>query len=138
MLYKEFYSELGKLLYAVSDIDGAISKAEKSKLQDIVRNELVAAESHVDAFGTNTAFYSEMEFDYLDEEIGDAEAAFESFISFVEEHHTAFDERMKKTSLHVMKELADAYYRTNKKEKELIKKATAMLNKIEVKKTSAK
>jgi len=136
MLYKEFYSELGKLLYAVSDIDKVISKVEKNKLQDIIKNELVPAESHVDYFGTNSAFYSEIEFEFLDEEIADAEAAFESFIAFVEDHHTAFNERMKKVSLHVMKELAGAYYGTNKKEKKLIREATKMLNKIEVKKSS--
>jgi uncharacterized tellurite resistance protein B-like protein len=135
MLYKEFYSELGKLLYAVSDIDGTVSAVEKKKLQKIVKEELVPAESHVDDFGTNVGFYSEMEFDFQDEEISDAETAFESFISFVEDHHTAFDERMKKVSLHIMKELADVYYGTNKKEKELIKKATKLLNKIEVKRT---
>lgn len=138
MLYKEFYSELGKLLYAVSDIDGAISEAEKKKLQDVVKNELVPAESHIDDFGTNAGFYSEMEFDFLDEEIGDAEAAFESFIDFVEEHHTAFDERMRKVSLHLMKELAQAYYGTNKKEKELIQKAKKILNEIDVKKSTKK
>jgi uncharacterized tellurite resistance protein B-like protein len=138
MLYKEFYSELGKLLYAVSDIDGTISAAEKSKLQDIVKKELVPAESHVDDFGTNAAFYSEIEFDFMDEEISDAESAFESFISFVEDHHTAFDEQMKKISLRIMKELANAYYGTNKKEKELIQKATKLLNKIDVKKSSHK
>jgi uncharacterized tellurite resistance protein B-like protein len=138
MLYKEFYSELGKLLYAVSDIDGEISKTEKQKLHDIVKEELVPKESHVDVYGTNSAFYSEIEFDFLDEEISDARAAFESFISFVEDHHSAFDQNMKKTSLRIMKELADVYYGTNKKEKELIQKATGMLNKIEVKKSKDK
>jgi uncharacterized tellurite resistance protein B-like protein len=136
MHYKEFYSELGKLLYAVSDIDGTLSKAEKNKLQEIVKKELVPAETHVDDFGTNTAFYSEIEFDFMDEEIGDAVTAFESFIDFVEDHHTAFDAQTKKASLHVMKELADAYYGTNKKEKELIQKATKLLNKIEIRKSS--
>lgn len=138
MTYKDFYSELGKLLYAISDIDGTISKEEKKKLQEIIKNELVAEESHTDAFGTNAAFYSEIEFEFLDENIADAAAAFESFIDFVEYHHTAFDERMKKTSLHVMKELANVYYGTNKKEKQLIQKAVKMLNKIDIKKSPNK
>jgi uncharacterized tellurite resistance protein B-like protein len=135
MLYKEFYSELGKLLYAISDIDGVISKTEKKKLQEIVKEELVPVESHVDGFGTNAGFYSEIEFDFLDEEIADAESAFESFVSFVEEHHTAFDERMKKVSLRLMKELAASYYGTNKKEKKLIQKAVKLLGNIETKKS---
>lgn len=28
MIYKELYSEIGKLLYAVADVDGIISKGE--------------------------------------------------------------------------------------------------------------
>jgi uncharacterized tellurite resistance protein B-like protein len=133
MLYKEFYSELGKLLYAVSDIDGTISEAERNKLQEIVKKELAPLEVHVDKNGTNTAFYSEIEFDFLDEQAADAEAAFESFMNFVEDHHTAFDEKMIKASLRLMKELAAAYYGTNKKEKELIQRATKLLKRIEVK-----
>jgi len=133
MEYKDFYAELGKLLYAVADIDGVITQKEKTALQNIVKDELVPAERHMDEFNSDTAFYAEIEFDFLDEEIGDAEAAFNSFIDFIEEHHTAFDARMKKISLHITKELAEAYRGTNKKEKALIEKLKAKLNKIEIK-----
>lgn len=132
MKYKDFYAELGKLLYAVADIDGVITQKEKKALYNIVKNELVPAEKHTDEFNTDIAYYTEMEFDFLDEEIGDAEAAFNSFIDFVEEHHSAFDEQMKNISLHVAKELAEAYHQTNKKEKVLLKKLEEQLNKIEI------
>jgi len=135
MEYKDFYAELGKLLYAVADIDGVITQKEKKALQDIVKKELVPVEMHTDEVGTDAAYYTEIEFDFLDEEIGDTEAAFNSFIDFVEEHHTAFDERMKKVSLHVAKELANAYHGTNKKEKKLINELRKKLNRIEVKKS---
>lgn len=138
MKYKDFYSELGKLLYAVADIDHVITQKEKKALYDIVKNELVPSERHTDQFNTDVAFYTEMEFDFLDESIGDTEAAFNSFIDFVEDHHTAFDERMKKISLHVAKELAQAYHGTNKKEKVLIDKLKEKLNKIEIKKAKKK
>jgi hypothetical protein len=131
-MYKEFYSEFGKLLYSVVDIDGVINKKEKQTLRDIVKNELVPTEKHTDAFGTNAAYYSEMEFDFLDEEICDAEAAFESFIDFVEDHHTAFDESMKKVCLHLVKRLSAAYRGTNKKEKLLIEKLRKKHERIDV------
>src|ERR1035437_11182558 len=131
MLYKYFYSELGKLLYAVADIDGVITQAEKKALHEIVKEELVPAEKHKDEFGTDAAYYAEIEFEFLDEEIGDAEAAFNSFIDFVEEHHTAFDENMIKVCLHVAKEIANAYHKTNKKEKALIKKLKEKIEKID-------
>jgi|ERR1017187_7686923 uncharacterized tellurite resistance protein B-like protein len=122
MLYKDFYSELGKLLYAVADIDGAITQSEKKVLHEIVRKELVPSEKHKDEFGTDAAYYAEIEFEYLEEEIGDADAAFNSFIDFVEEHHTAFSEKMRKVCIHVAKEIANAYHKTNKKEKLIIKR----------------
>jgi|ERR1019366_4563009 hypothetical protein len=132
MLYREFYSEIGKLLYAVADIDGVITQQEKKKLQDIVKNELVPIEHHTDAVGTDAAYYTEIEFDFLDEQIADAETAFESFIDFIEEHHTAFDEKMKKVCLHIAKELAAAYRGTNKKETLLLKKLKQKLETIEI------
>ena len=129
MRYNEFYSEIGKLLYAVADIDGAITKREKKALQEIIRNELVPAEKHTDAYGTDAAYYAEMEFDFLDEQTADSETAFNSFIDFIEEHHTALDERMKKVCLHIADELASAYKRKNKKENALIQKLKDRLKK---------
>jgi len=134
MLYKNLYAEIGKLLYAAADIDHVISKQEKEVLQNIVTKELLPYEKQVDSYNTNLAYYSEFEFDFLDEEIADTEAAFNSFIDFVEEHHTAFDKNMKKVCIHIVKELSAAYYGTNKKEKELIKKLVTRLEKIELKK----
>lgn len=132
MLYKEFYSELGKLLYAVADVDKVITQQEKTELQKIVRNELVPVEKHIDEFGTDAAYYSEMEFDITDDQILDSESAFNSFIDFVTEHHTAFDERMKKVSIHVVEEIATSYRGKNKKEKAIIKKLKNQLAKIEI------
>lgn len=129
MLYKEFYSELGKLLYAIADIDGLITLKEKKVLLEIVKKELVPSEYHKDEFGTDAAYYSEIEFDFMDERILDSEAAFESFIDFIEEHHSAFDEKMKKACLHVVNKLAAAYHGINKKEQTLIKK---LKNKLEL------
>ncbi len=122
MIYTEFYSELGKLLYAVADQDGIISQKEKKKLQDLIKNELVPTENHQDQFGTNAAYFSEIEFDFLEEEMVDTEAAFNSFNNFVEDHHTAFSENMKKICLQLAREIAEAYHGTNKKEQALVDK----------------
>src|SRR5690606_13704785 len=79
MLYRQFYSELGKLLYAVADVDGMISQKEKKALQELVRKELVPVEKHTDKFGTDVAFYAEIEFDFLEDSMVEPEEAFESF-----------------------------------------------------------
>lgn len=133
MVYEKFYSELGKLLYAIADIDHVITPEEKKVLQDIVKKELVPTEQHTDQFGTDAAYYTEIEFDFLDEEIIDSEAAFESFIDFIDEHHTGFDKNLKKVSLHITRELANAYRGTNKKEKKLIDGLKEKLEKMNLK-----
>lgn len=138
MNHKEFYSELGKLLYAVIDNDGVVSKSEKERLKTIVKKQLVPLEHHVDAYGTNIAFYSEMEFDVLEDTLPDIEATFNSFMDFVEEHQTEFDDTMKKVSLIIVKELSNVYLGTNKLERRLIDQLTKRLNKIKIKKRTQK
>lgn len=133
MIYQKFYSELGKLLYAIADVDGVITPQEKKTLQNIVKKELVPDEQHVDAFGTDAAYYTEIEFDFLDEQIVDSEAAFESFINFIELHHTSFDVNLKKVCLHIAKEIAKAYHGTNKKEKIMIEELKQKLEQMNLK-----
>ncbi len=99
MRYKDFYAELGKLLYAVAGIDKTVSETEKKRLQNIIKEELAPKEVHTDAFGSDTAYYDEMEFEFLDDQIAEPEAAFESFIEFMDEHHTVFDTKLKKRCL---------------------------------------
>jgi hypothetical protein len=131
MNYRNFYSELGKLLYAAADIDGIIAKEEKLRLLDIVKKELLPAEKKKDSFGTNDAFYTEIEFEFLDEQIADPVAAFESFVNFVEEHKTAFNEAQLKTCIRITKEVAKAYHGTNKKEEHLINELSRSLRAIQ-------
>ena len=138
MNHKEFYSELGKLLYAVIDNDGVVSKSEKDRLKTIVKKQLVPLEHHVDAYGTNIAFYSEMEFDVLEDELPDIESTFNSFMDFVDEHQTEFDDTMKKVTLIIVKELSNVYLGTNKLERRLIDQLTKKLNKIKIKKRTQK
>jgi hypothetical protein len=131
MKYRNFYSELGKLLYAAADIDGVITKEEKLRLLDIVKRELLPAEKKKDNFGTNDAFYTEIEFEFLDEQIADPVAAFESFVNFVEDHKTALTEPQLKACMHVTREVAKAYHGTNKKEEHLINELSKSLRAIQ-------
>ena len=127
MHYRQYYSELAKLLYAVANIDGKISKKEKDELRTVVRNELVPAEKHIDNFGTDAAYYAEIEFDILEDTVADPQAAFESFTNYIETHHSAIDGRMRELSLRAAKRIAQTYHKTSNKEKVLIKKLEAKL-----------
>lgn len=118
--YKRFYSELGKLLYAVANVDKAITPEEKDALHKMVRTELVPAEKNTDEFGTDAAHYTEIEFEFLDEEIIDSETALQSFIDYIEDHQKLIDKPMRDTCLRLAEKLASAYKGTNKKEQELL------------------
>ena len=120
MRYKNFYSELGKLLYAVAKADGKISPKEAQEIHKAVAEELVPQEPHTDEFGTDAAHFTEIEFEIMDETMADPETAFDSFITYVEEHHTAFDERLKRITLEVAQRVADSYRGVNRKEAEIL------------------
>jgi hypothetical protein len=118
--HKRFYAELGKLLYAVCDVDKVISPEEKKELQKIVREELVPHEKHTDQFGTSAAHYAEIEFDFLDEQIIDSQTALQSFLDYIEDHRRLLDERMRKTCIVLAQRLADVYSGRSKKEQQLL------------------
>lgn len=120
MLFKQFYSELGKLLYAIADVDGMISKKEKSTILDLVKKELVPNEINKDEFGTDAAYYTEIEFEFLEDTIPEPQAAFESFVNFIENHKTAINKRMIEATRKVALHLADVHYSTSKKENKLL------------------
>lgn len=122
MQYQRFYSELAKMLYAVACVKGKIAPKEREELLAIVKEELVPMEKHTDLYGTDAAFYTAIEFDILEETMQDPEEAFESFLKYVQSHHTAVDNRLRETCLKVAHRIAEAWHKTNKHERELLKR----------------
>ncbi len=130
MQYQDFYSELGKLLYAVAKVDGVITKEERNALMEIVQKELAPLEGSTDEFGTDAAYITKFEFDVLEEQMVAPQDAFNDFIDFVEDHHKAFKPAVKQVCIRVTEELAAAYHGTNKKEHALIDKLKKRLAEI--------
>ena len=122
MIYKNFYSEVGKLLYALAKVDGSIPQEEIKAIHQLVLKDLVPLENSTDEFGTDSAFYVEMEFDYLNENYYDPDVAFNSFISYVEDHYSAFDEYLKSAILNVAETLFISFHETNIKDHNYILK----------------
>tara|TARA_B100000780_G_scaffold274575_1_gene239799 strand:+ start:160 stop:561 length:402 start_codon:yes stop_codon:yes gene_type:complete len=120
MIYKNFYIELGNLLYAVAKIDGKIQDKELRKIHEGVAKELVPNEATTDEFGTDSAYYVEMQFETMQEEGADPEDCFTSFIAYIEDHHSAFDDRLKNATILLADSVADAFKGTNKKEQEIL------------------
>ena len=128
MIYKNFYSEVGKLLYALAKADGSITSEEIRAIHKLVLEDLVPLESSTDEFGTDSAFYVEMEFDYLNENFYDPDVAFHSFIDYVEEHYTAFDVKLKETVYNVAKTLTSSFHETNIKDHYMVEKLKTVLH----------
>lgn len=130
MIFRRFYSEVGKLMYAVAAVDGKVQKKEYDKLREIVEKKLVPIERSTDQFGTDNAYYAEIEFDILMDRDASSASCFESFCSYVEAHKTAFDAHLKMMVTSLVKELAGVYRGTNSKEAQLIKKLKQRLSEI--------
>ncbi len=133
MIYKNFYAEVGKLLYALAKADNRITDEEKRAIHRMVVNDLVPLEDSTDEFGTDSAFYVEMEFDFLMENDFDPRAAFDSFILYIDEHHSAFDEKLRQAVLNVSEKLANAFHKSNKKEQRMLEKVRKKMEELAVK-----
>jgi hypothetical protein len=132
MKYEELYAELGKLLYAVADIDRKVSIAEKKRLIELIHERLIPHVDKSDEYGTSVAFYPEFQFSYLEGEIADAETAFNDFLDYLEEHHTGIDLAMRNTCLELAREIAEASYGINKEEQALLDELKRRFNRLEL------
>lgn len=131
MDYRLFYAELGKLLYAVADVDGLVSQQEKENLYQMVQSRLMHKETHTDEFGTNDAWYTAFEFEVADEQIMPAADAFQSFIEYIQEHKNELDQDTRMLCLTLADRLAESYRHTNKKEKQLVQQLREVLFSLE-------
>lgn len=130
MVFQRFYSEVGKLMYSIAYADGKVNKSEYNKLREIVKQKLVPREENTDQFGTDAAYYAEIEFDILMDQMPPPESCFNSFLNYVKEHHSAFDQLHKTMVMEFLKEIASVYQGSHPKETELLKKLKKQLTAI--------
>lgn len=109
MVFRDFYIQLGRLFYSIAMSDGQIQKSELQSFQKILQDELVPLEDSEDPYGTDTAYYAEFELERLIDEQADKNEAFTSFIMFMEENSSAFDEKIKKLSYQSAARIAKAH-----------------------------
>lgn len=121
MIYREFYKELGNLLYAVAKADGKVNDKELDKLKSIVRTELGAFEESSDEFGTDLAFFTEFEFEFDEDRTESSKDAYQSFISFVKANEERIDIKLKLLAITLAKKIAEAFKGKNKAEVNLLK-----------------
>lgn len=119
---RDFYTALGRLLYAVADADGVITREERDELLDMIRSRLMHRETLTDAYGTNDAWYSFFGFEAAEEEIMSAEEAFQSFADFLDSYRDRIDMETREICLLLSDRLATSYRHTNRKERQMLQR----------------
>lgn len=120
---KQYYKELGKLLYAIAIADGVIQPEEREKLHTLVMKELAHFERTFDSSGMNQAFYVDFEFDKMEKEQPKLNGTVKEFNHFVEKNLQAGDKELISRSIKLMESVANAY--SKKREKSIIEQVKA-------------
>lgn len=115
---KQYYKELGKLVYAVAIADGAIQEEERDKLHEFVLKELADKEPTTDSSGMNQAFYVDFEFDEAAEKLLPIDQVIKGYTRFVQSNREPDDKVLIRNSVKLLESVADAY--SKKKEKNII------------------
>ncbi len=117
---KNFYKELGRLLYSVAYADGKVRKQEVDALREFILKELAANETSTDSSGMNQAFYAQFQFEDMEDKTTPAELAFLNFYDYLKQNAGKFDDKMKQQIIRAVEKVASAYKGINKTEMELI------------------
>src|SRR5688572_30275554 len=125
---KQYYKELGKLVYAVAVADGVIQEEERHKLHQFVAKELAYREATTDSSGMNQAFYVDFEFDRAESEHMQLNGSIRSFTKFVQANREPNDTELIQNSITLLESVALAYSR--EKEKSIIESVRHGINEI--------
>ncbi len=125
---KQYYKELGKLVYAVAAADGAIQPEERDKLHQFVLKELAEKESTSDSSGMNQAFYVDFEFDATEEKHPATNDVIKGYTRFVHANHEPNDTALLNNSVKLLESVALAYSKKN--EKDIIETVKHEMNEI--------
>ncbi len=115
---KQYYKELGKLLYAIAIADGLVQPEESDKLHLLVKKELAHYEKTYDSSGMNQAFYVDFEFEELEKQHPEINGTVKTFNNFLETNIQPGDEQLINFSIRLMESIANAY--TKKREKSIV------------------
>ncbi|AXT51071.1 hypothetical protein D1818_09615 [Aquimarina sp. BL5] len=124
-----FYQNLGKLFYAIAAADKVVRTSEYVSLRNLVKSEWLAVDDLEDEFGADAAFQIEIVFDWLDYSALEAEASFNEFSSFYNNHKSLFTDRIKQLIWNTSNSIANAFSGKNKSELMMLGRLHIILNK---------
>lgn len=115
---KQYYKELGKLVYAVAIADGVVQHEEREKLHQFVLKALANNEHSYDSSGMNQAFYVDFEFEESERNNINLNGSIASFSKFIQENYEPNDKQLVERSVKLLEVVATAY--SKNKEKNII------------------
>jgi hypothetical protein len=116
MNYKNFYQQIGNLLYAFSAIDGTIRPKEVLKIKETVKQKLAPIENSKDEFGTDAAYIAEFQFDFCCENNEDPKEAYKNFISYFRDNSKSITDNYRDLIFRIAAGVANSFNGINKSE----------------------
>lgn len=115
---KQYYKELGKLVYDVAIADGVVQNEERDKLHQFVLKALANNEHTYDSSGMNQAFYVDFEFEESERNNINLNGSIASFSKFIQQNYEPNDKQLIDRSVKLLEVVATAY--SKNKEKNII------------------
>lgn len=124
---RRFYQELGHLFYAIAAADKKIARAEVEQLDQEVQYAWKHFEGSRDRFGTDRAYLIEFQFETLDDQGFDAEAAFSSFEAYFREFGDRIDHHTRNHIFQSARHIAERIRKINQEELRYLVRLKALM-----------
>jgi hypothetical protein len=122
-----FYTELGKILYAVAKADGAVQEKELKEIEKGIQREIKKLHQHKDDLEFMDLLLTKLSFqNSMKANLSMREASL-SFMRFLEEHGDKIPDRSKQVADFLINLTARAYHGINKEEDKLLKEIKKLL-----------
>ncbi len=109
MIHRQFYIELGKLLYSISKSDGIIQEKEKDVIDRIIHK---AIEKHKITFNSNVQdkemLLTKLSFNTSERNELTVSEAYQSFINFMKKNSSHVNENQKEFAKELIQKVATA------------------------------
>ena len=127
MDYSGFYTEIGRLAYAIAFADGVIHSSEVDKICDFIGREIDQSRTD-DNISDEAVLQAVIEFNNLRNQDASAKDAYLGFLNYIDEHSELFNLRMKNLSINLSLRIASAHEGINETEMALIDKLKRKLD----------
>lgn len=125
--FEDIYASIGYLFYSIAASDGRIAPAEKQKVKKQVDKHWLPLEDSLDDFGTDSAHYIAISFDFAIAKEMNADIAFRNFRDQYRLAPERFTKAAKELILRTATGIADAFHGTNKAEQQRLAELKKLL-----------